>query len=261
VTPGGAADPHHDVPVGAAGAPLGRAKAAVVMLHGRGADAGDMLSLAEVFAQPDLAYLAPQAAGRSWYPTSFLAPIARNEPFLSSALDMLDRVLGGLGAESYQPGRIVLLGFSQGACLALEYAARRARRYGGLIGLSGGLIGPEGTPRDYPGDFAETPVFLGCSDVDPHIPVERVHETGRVLGALGGAVTKRIYPGMGHAINDDEIRQIRSLLARFANGNEPAGPDRSAPPRETEPHGLDRTATSRHPAIGAKGGGSLPSTP
>jgi predicted esterase len=244
MTPSDAADPHHDVPVGAAGAPLSRAKAAVVMLHGRGADAGDMLSLAEVFAQPDLAYLAPQAAGRSWYPNSFLAPIARNEPFLSSALEMLDRVLGRLGAESYQPGRIVLLGFSQGACLALEYAARHARRYGGLIGLSGGLIGPEGTPRDYPGHFAETPVFLGCSDVDPHIPVERVHETGRVLGALGGAVTKRIYPGMGHAINDDEIRQIRSLLARLANGNEPAGPDPPATRRETEPHGLDRTATS-----------------
>jgi phospholipase/carboxylesterase len=233
LTPGDAADPHHDAAVAEAGAPLRRAKAAVVMLHGRGANAGDMLSLAEILAQPDLAYLAPQAAGRSWYPYSFLAPIARNEPFLSSALHMLDRVLGRLGTEGYKPERVVVLGFSQGACLALEYAARHALRYGGLIGLSGGLIGPEGTPRDYAGHFASTPVFLGCSDVDPHIPVDRVHETARVLGALGGVVTKRIYPGMGHAINDDEIRQARSLLARFANGNEPAGPDPSTTRPET----------------------------
>lgn len=215
MTLGEAADPHYNAPVAEGGAPLRRAKAAVVMLHGRGADAADMLSLAEVFAQPDLAYLAPHAAGRSWYPYSFLTPIARNEPFLTSALRMLDRMLGRLGNEGFGPERIVLLGFSQGACLTLEYAARHALRYGGLVGLSGGLIGPEGSPRDYAGRLAGTPVFLGCSDVDPHIPVDRVHETARVLGALGGAVTERIYPGMGHAISDDEIRQVRSLLARF----------------------------------------------
>jgi predicted esterase len=210
------ADPHNGAPIAEAGAPLTRARAVVVMLHGRGANASDMLSLAEVFTQPDLAYLAPQAAGRSWYPYSFLAPIERNEPFLTSALQLLDRLLGRLSADGHESGRIVLLGFSQGACLALEYAARHARRYGGLVGLSGGLIGPDGTPRDYAGNLAGTPVFLGCSDVDPHIPVDRVHETARVLGGLGGVVTKRIYPGMGHAINEDEIRQVRSLLARFA---------------------------------------------
>jgi predicted esterase len=226
MTPGKAADPHRDIPILESGAPLRRAKAGVVMLHGRGADAREMLSLSEIFAQPELAYLAPQAADRSWYPYSFLAPIARNEPFLSSALRMLDGVLGRLRIEGYPPGRIMLLGFSQGACLALEYAARHAQRYGGLIGLSGGLIGPEGTPRHYAGHFAGTPVFLGCSDVDPHIPVDRVHETARVLGALGGVITKRIYPG-GHTINEDEIRQIRSLLARFANSDEPDGPDTS----------------------------------
>ena len=233
MTTGGAADPHHDAAVAEAGAPLHRAKAAIVMLHGRGANAGDMLSLAEILAQPDLAYLAPQAMGHSWYPYSFLAPIARNEPFLSSAMQLLDRVLRRLGTEGYKPERVVLLGFSQGACLALEYAARHALRYGGLIALSGGLIGPEGTPRDYAGHFASTPVFLGCSDVDPHIPVDRVHETARVLGALGGAVTKRIYPGMGHTINEDEIRQARRLLARFADGDEPAGPDPSTTRLET----------------------------
>jgi predicted esterase len=140
---------------------------------------------------------------------------------------MLDRVLGRLSGEGHKPQRVVLLGFSQGACLALEYAARHARSYGGVIGLSGGLIGPEGTPRDYTGHLASTPVFLGCSDIDPHIPVERVHETARVLGALGGVVTKRIYPGMGHAINEDEIGQARSRLATFATGADPAGPDPS----------------------------------
>ena len=135
---------------------------------------------------------------------------------------MLDRVLGRLTAEGYQPGRIVLLGFSQGACLALEYAARRALRYGGVIGLSGGLIGPEATLRDYAGDFAGTPVFLGCSDVDPHIPAERVHETARVFGSLGGTITKRIYPGMGHTINQDEIIQVRNLLTKVVTNDQPA---------------------------------------
>jgi phospholipase/carboxylesterase len=231
-----AVDPHDDVPVAAAGAPLSRAKAAVVMLHGRGASAGDMLSLAEVFAQPDLAFLAPQAAGRSWYPYSFLAPIGRNEPFLSSALHMLDTLLGRLGTEDQPPERVVLLGFSQGACLALEYAARNARHYGGLVGLSGGLIGPDGTPRHYAGSLAGSPVFLGCSDADPHIPLNRVHETARVLDALGGAVTERIYPGMGHTINDAEIRHVRTLLAKFASPAGPEGPGPSTTRPETS-HG------------------------
>lgn len=213
----GATGPHAGQPIAMAGTPLHRAKAAVVMVHGRGADAESMLSLAEVFAQPDLAYLAPQAASQSWYPHSFLAPIARNEPFLSSALGVLDELLDQLAGASFAPERVVLLGFSQGACLALEYAARRARRYGGLVGLSGGLIGPDGTPRDYAGDLRGTSAFLGCSDVDPHIPLARVHETTRVLGRLGGSVAERIYPGMGHGINDDEVKHIRGLLARFAD--------------------------------------------
>jgi predicted esterase len=216
--------------VAEAGAPLRRAKAAVVLVHGRGAEAEGMLSLAEAFTQPDLAYLAPQAAGRSWYPHSFLAPIARNEPFLSSALQVLDGLVERLGGEGFPPARVVLLGFSQGACLALEYAARHAQRYGGVVGLSGGLIGPEDTPRDYAGSLAGTPVFLGCGDVDPHIPLARVRETARVLGRLGGAVAERIYPGMGHGINEDEIRRVRGLLAGLA---QPTGPDRPADPPVT----------------------------
>ncbi len=238
MTAGEAASPHREARVTEAGAPLHRAKAAVVMLHGRGAEARDMLSLAEVLAQPDLAYLAPQAAGRSWYPYSFLAPIVRNEPFLSSALEMLDRLLGQLGAQGIQSDRTVLFGFSQGACLALEYAARHARRYGGVVGLSGGLIGPAGTPRDYAGQLAGTPVLLGCSDVDPHIPLDRVHETARVLRALGGAVTERIYPGMGHGINEDEVKQARGLLARLATPTESDGPNPSRTRPETN-HGRE----------------------
>lgn len=216
MTPGDAARPHHGLRVAEAGAPLSRAKAVVVMAHGRGADAEGMLSLAEALAQPDLAYFAPQAAGRSWYPHSFLAPIARNEPFLSSAIQELDSLLGQLAMKGFPPARVVLLGFSQGACLVLEYAARHAQRYAGLVGLSGGLIGPEGMSRDYAGGLAGTPVFLGCSDADPHIPLARVRETARVLGRLGGAVAERIYPGVSHGINDDEIRYVRGLVARLA---------------------------------------------
>ena len=195
------------------GAPLTRAKAAMILLHGRGATAEGMLDLAEVFAQPDMAYLAPQAPGRTWYPHSFLAPIEQNEPHLSRALAQVDALVGELGHNGFAPEKVVLLGFSQGGCLALEYAARNARRYGAVIGLSAGLIGPEGTPRDYRGSLAGTRVVLGCSDIDAHIPLARVKETTRVLGALGGDVVERIYPGMGHTINDDEIAQVRAALA------------------------------------------------
>ena len=206
-------DPHRGRPVLAGGPPLDRAPAAVVMIHGRGATAASILSLAEEFGRPDLAYLAPQAAGNTWYPHSFLAPIPSNEPSLSSALAAIGAVLDRIAAAGLPAERVVVLGFSQGACLALEFAARNARRYGGLVGLSGGLIGPDGTPRDYPGSLAGTPVFLGCSDVDAHIPVARVHESADILRRLGGEVTARIYPGMGHTVNQDEIDFVRGMLA------------------------------------------------
>ena len=198
-----------------AGAPLSRAKAAMVMLHGRGAAGEDMLRFAEVLAQPDFAFLAPQAEGRSWYPYSFLAPIEDNEPYLSSAMLMIDGLLARLTSAGFAAERIVLFGFSQGACLALEYAATHARRYGGIVGLSGGLIGPEGTSREYPGHLSGSPVFLGCSDTDPHIPAARVQKTDQVLTALGGVVTTKLYRGMGHTINDDEVSQIRTMLSKF----------------------------------------------
>jgi predicted esterase len=152
-----------------AGAPLESARAALVLVHGRGATAESMMPLAEAFGRDDIAYLAPNASGNVWYPQSFLAPIAANEPWLSSALALIGKLLDRLGANGFGPERIGLLGFSQGACLCAEYAARNARRYGCIAVLSGGLIGPPGTPRAYPGSLAGTPVFLGCSDVDFHI--------------------------------------------------------------------------------------------
>jgi phospholipase/carboxylesterase len=198
-----------------AGAPTHRARAAMILVHGRGASAENMLSLADVLAQPDFAYLAPQAARGTWYPYSFLAPLEDNEPFLSSALQTIADAVRALEQEGFAAHRIAILGFSQGGCLALEYVARHARRYGAVAGLSAGLIGPEGTPRDYAGSLAETPMFLGCSDIDPHIPLARVRESSRVLGALGAQVRETIYPGMGHTINDDEIARVRGLMARL----------------------------------------------
>lgn len=204
--------PHGGRPVLHEGAPLESARGALVLLHGRGADAESMFELAQVVAPPGVAWLAPEAAGHTWYPFSFLEPMERNEPALSSALTALGGLVAALGERGFAPERIALLGFSQGACLTLEYAARHPRRFGALIGLSGGLIGPPGTPREYSGSLAGTPVFLGCSDVDPHIPVARVRESADVLGRMGAEVDARIYPGMGHTVNGDEVKGVRRLL-------------------------------------------------
>jgi predicted esterase len=204
--------PDDAITLAAAGAPLKDARAAVVMLHGRGGSAEDLLSLAGEFRQADLAYLAPQAPGHTWYPLSFLAPLEQNEPYLSRSLAAVDAVVRDLAGRGVASDRLVLIGFSQGGCLALEYAARNAKRYGGVAGLSAGLIGPPGLTRDYRGSLDGTPVFLGCSDVDTHIPLERVHVSTHVLTALKAVVTERIYPRMGHTINHDEIAQVRRLL-------------------------------------------------
>jgi predicted esterase len=207
--------PHADQPIRQTGAPSEGARAAVVAVHGRGATAEGILELAEHLPVPGVAWLAPQAAGGTWYPNRFMAPLASNEPWLSSAIEKVGQVVRRIEAAGVPADRTVLLGFSQGACLALEYAARNARRYGGAVGLSGGLIGPEGTTWQYPAGLDGTPVFLGCSDVDAHIPIGRVEEAARVLERLGGAVTVRIYPGMGHTINEDEVGWVRQLLDRL----------------------------------------------
>jgi predicted esterase len=218
-------DPHGGQPVRTAGAPLTEAEVAMVMVHGRGASAESILTLAPALAGPGVAFLAPPAGGsqgNQWSPYGFMAPIERNEPGISSGMRAIERVLTQIGAAGIPPARTLLLGFSQGACLASEFMARHARRYGGLAVLSGGLIGPDGTPRNYPGSLEGTPVFLGCSDVDSHIPAARVRESGEVLERLGGEVTLRLYPGMGHMVNDDEIEAVRAMVAR--SGRERVSP-------------------------------------
>lgn len=204
--------PHQGQPIRMAGEPISRARAAMLMLHGRGASAEDILSFANEFDQPGFAYLAPLAAGNTWYPNRFLVPLEENEPWLSSALAFIEDVLEEIINANVPRERIMLLGFSQGACLTLEFVARNAQRYGGVIGLSGSLIGPENTPRDYPGSLAGTPIFLGCSEVDFHVPKEYVQQTAEVLSRLGGEVTTRLYPNMGHTINQDEIDFVRRMM-------------------------------------------------
>jgi phospholipase/carboxylesterase len=187
----------------------------MILVHGRGASAADIMTIAAEVMFPGVAYLAPQAAGSAWYPYPFTAALEANEPYLSSALQVLSLLVAHVQA-SVAADRLVLLGFSQGACLTLEFAARHARRYGGVVGLSGGLIGPDGTPRDYPADFQRTPVFLGCSDVDPHIPKERVIASGEVFERMGADVDVRLYPHMGHTSNADEIEAVRAIVKGVA---------------------------------------------
>ena len=205
-------DPHQGQTVRMAGAPLNRAQAAMLMVHGRGARAEDILTLTDQLAQTEFAYLAPQAAGNTWYPNRFLVPLAENEPWLSSALSFLGSVFAEIISAGIPAERVMLLGFSQGACLTLEFAARNAKRYGGLVGLSGALIGPDDTPRDYAGSLVGTPVFLGCSDVDFHVPKERVSESAAIFQKLGGQVTTRLYPNLDHSVNQDEIDFIRDMM-------------------------------------------------
>ena len=205
-------DPHAGQPVIWRGPDLSRARLVVVLVHGRGASAGAIFTLADQFEVPDVAYVAPEAADHTWYPYSFLAPMEQNEPKLSSALHLLEGVVNDVMRRGIPSTRIALVGFSQGACLALEFAARHAQRYAAIAGLSGGLVGPPGTPRDYAGTLAQTPVFLGCSDVDAHVPAERVHESAIAFTRLGAVVDERIYPGMGHMVNGDELDAVRALL-------------------------------------------------
>ena len=205
-------DPHAGTRTILAGAKLEDATGALIAIHGRGANADDIVALAREIAPPHIAIVAPEAAGFTWYPYRFLEPTERNEPYLSSALRRVQSLIEFLGEQGLPPEKIAIVGFSQGACLAVESVARHAQRYAGAIGFSGGLIGPPGTDFSYAGSLAATPVLLGCSNVDAHIPVDRVYETAEALSALGGAVDTRIYPGMGHTVNQDEISAARGLL-------------------------------------------------
>lgn len=205
-------DPHANQPVITAGAPVADAAAVVIAIHGRGAAPSDILGLERMLARPDVAWIAPAAADRRWYPNRFIAETASNEPFLGSALHRIDTLVEELTRAGVRHERIVLLGFSQGACLSSEFVARHPRRWGGLVMLSGGLIGPPGTTWTTPGSLEGTPVFLGCSDVDEHIPLARVEESAGVLARMGGDVTLRIYPGMGHTVNQDELEHAGRVI-------------------------------------------------
>ncbi|HRX35097.1 MAG TPA: dienelactone hydrolase family protein [Aestuariivirga sp.] len=195
-----------------AGAPPSRAKGVVLLIHGRGATADSMLPLADVIAMPDLCYLAPQAEGYTWYPQSFMAPAETNEPFLSSALSRIAAIISGILDTGITPEKLAVIGFSQGACLASETVLRNPEAYAFVGVLSGGAIGPPGTPRDYAGSLAGASVFLGCADHDAHIPLGRVQETSQVFRGMGADVTERIYPGSMHGVNDDEIGHLRKGL-------------------------------------------------
>jgi predicted esterase len=203
---------HEDQSVYSAGAKLEDASAAMILLHGRGAGAQDILSLSTYLDRPGLAFLAPQAEGYTWYPNRFIFPIEQNEPYLSSALKTIDRIVKEVETRGIRTDKIFIGGFSQGACLASEYVIRNPRRYGGLIAFSGGYIGPLNMQRMSSGDLAQMPAFLGCSDVDPHIPLQRVKETSALLAGMGARVTEKIYPDMGHTVNDDEIQAAKDLL-------------------------------------------------
>ncbi len=196
------------------GTPLDDAKKVLIMMHGRGSSAQDILSLGAYIEAPDFAFIAPQATQNTWYPYSFLAPIEQNEPGLSSALEVIGTIVQQLHGElGFAYEDIYLLGFSQGACLALEYVARNPRRLGGVFGLSGGLIGPEGTLPEYAGDLEQTPIFLGCSDVDSHIPKERVLESERIFQGMNAKVLAKLYKNFGHTVNDDELNIVNKVIA------------------------------------------------
>ena len=213
--------PHGGAAILTAGAPLQEARAAMVLVHGRGASADDILMLREEWSAPGFVFAAPQAAGSTWYPYSFLAPLDRNEPHLSSSLALLGAIVDELGDRGIPAERQILLGFSQGGCLVSEFAGRFARRWGGVAGLSAGLIGPPGRRWGFTGSLSLTPVFLGCSDTDPHIPRERVEESAAELRRIGAEVELRIYPALGHTINRDELAHVQRMIDRIPSAGGP----------------------------------------
>lgn len=208
--------PHGGARIHAAGIPIDTARAALILVHGRGASAEDILELGNEWRAPGFALLAPQAANFTWYPRTFLAPLDQNEPDLSSALSLLAALVAEVENHGIPPARQILIGFSQGGCLALEFAGRNPRRWGGVVALSGGLIGPPGRRWNFQGSLEGTPVFLGCSDTDPHIPADRVLESSVEMERIGGEVDARLYPGLGHTVNRDELKAVQALIDLLA---------------------------------------------
>jgi predicted esterase len=211
-------DPHAGQPIRSTGPSLSPAALVAILVHGRNAGPENILQLADQFARPRVTYLAPSAAGHTWYPLSFLAPRGRNEPFLSSALAAIGRLVDDVLAHGVAARRIAIVGFSQGACLATEFVYRRTDRLGALVAFSGGLVGPPGTAWERTASFHDMPAFFGCSDVDAHVPRARVEESADVFSTLGARVTPRIYSGMGHIVNDDEIAHAQGILDEIGGG-------------------------------------------
>jgi len=207
--------PHAGQPVIHAGAPLAEARGAVVLLHGRGGSAEDILGLASAFDLAGLAYLAPQAAAHTWYPTSFLAPREENEPWLSSALDKVGSVVASIEAAGIPRERIMIVGFSQGACLSTEFVASNPARYAGLIAFAGGLIGPVGMDLRHDGNLAGTPALFLSGDPDPHVPWQRVVDSAKELERMGAKVEAVRYPGKPHSVSADEVERARAMLSRI----------------------------------------------
>ncbi|MBL8091879.1 MAG: dienelactone hydrolase family protein [Anaerolineales bacterium] len=206
--------PHENQPVYSAGKKLDETTAAMILIHGRGANAEDILSLSAHLTHPGLVYLAPQAEAYTWYPNRFIFPVEKNEPHLSSALGVIDKIIKHVEENNIPSEKIFIGGFSQGACLASEYVIRNPKKYGGLFVFSGGYIGALNQNREPQGDLQNTPVFIGCSDIDPHIPLQRVQETTKLLQAMNADVTERIYPNMGHTINEEEIELAREIMQK-----------------------------------------------
>ena len=205
--------PHAGGRVVRLGAPIEKARGVMIMIHGRNAAPENIVEIAPVLNRPDFAYLGPAASGGTWYPYSFMNPREQNEPGISSGLSVVESLVAEVMARGFDSKQIMLLGFSQGACLTSEFAIRHPRRYGGVMALSGGLIGPNGTAwDDVTTSLDGTPVFLGCSDVDSHIPASRVLETEAVFRKLGADVTRKLYPGMGHTIIADEIENVQRVM-------------------------------------------------
>ncbi|HET6527307.1 MAG TPA: dienelactone hydrolase family protein [Balneolaceae bacterium] len=207
--------PHQNQKIITGGADINSAQVAMILIHGRGATAESMLTFANQIERNDIHYRALQASNYTWYPRSFMAPKTMNEPGISSGLQAIYDAIISLNKANFPSEKIVLLGFSQGACLTAEFAARHPQKFGGVFGLSGGLIGQEIEADLYQGSLERTPVFLGCSDSDPHIPEERVDETAAIFEKMQADVNEKIYPGMGHTVNRDEIRQINKVLEKL----------------------------------------------
>ncbi len=204
---------HDNTPLLHGGAEVDDAKAVAILLHGRGGSADDFLALSRWIDVAGIAYLVPQAANRTWYPYSFLSPLENNQPDLDSALARIESIVSALLRQKVASEKIAIVGFSQGACIASEFVARHPRRYGAVAALTGGLIGPDDVVRDYAGSLDGTPVFLGASDPDPHVPWSRVEETARIFSAMGAAVELKRYKNQPHMIGDDQMEHVKTMIA------------------------------------------------